>query len=326
VEVEEQAPARKLALGQALALARRLHGAFDIVHTHGPRATFWGAWAARRAGVPGFVVTQHESRDRTMPPGLQRAAWVFLEERSLSRTDVILAVSEATARHLSGRRPRLASRIRVVHGTAPMLLDAYRLPRAETTGTPGEPFRLVSIGRFDPEKGNDRLFQSLARLAARGFEFTLDLVGHGILEEDLHALADRLGIGGRIRWHRGGPGLPELLARGQLYVTATRNEGLSVAGLEAMGVGLPTVMTAVGGNPELVVDGVTGVLLAPEPEATLPDRLADAIVRCAGDDAARALMGEASARRAREVFGPARMAREVTTCYREVLARAPRRA
>jgi glycosyltransferase involved in cell wall biosynthesis len=282
---------------------------------------FWSARAARRARVPAFVVTQHETRLNTLPPGLKRTVWVGLEEWALARADAILPVSEATARDLAQRRPDLAGRIHVVHGSAPMLLEADALPRAQPARRAGESLRLVTVGRFSFEKGYDRLLESLALLAGRGLDFGLDVVGHGDLESEMRARVGRLGLEPRVRWHTGGLGLPALLARAHLYVTASRNEGLSVAALEAMAIGLPIVATDVGGMPELVVDGVTGILVSGHPEASLPERFAEAVARAAADPEGARRMGEAAARRARGTFGPARMAETITACYRALLAR-----
>ena len=319
VAVEFGAPTRKLALFEANRLAGRWRGAFDVVHSHGPRVSFWSAYAARRARVHAFVITQHENRRQSLPPGWKRTLWLALEERALRSADAILPVSEFIAGELR-RVPGLAEKIRVVHGTAPMLLDA-RLPRARARATPGEPLRLVTVGRFSFEKGYDRLFESLALLARRGVDLRLDVIGHGELGDSLRRLARERGLESRVHWSEGGASLPATLAGAHLYVTGTRNEGLSVAGLEAMAVGLPIVSPNVGGQRELIDDGVTGVLVSAHPESEVPRRLADAIERLANDPVLAARMGESAARRAREEFAPARMAREVTVCYRALLAR-----
>ena len=278
---------------------------------------------ARRAGVPVFVVTQHETRRDSMPTGWKRGLWLRLEAWAQSRADAILPVAEATARELR-RQPELARKIRVIHGSAPMLLESEKLPRAQPEAMSSSMLRLATIGRFSFEKGYDRLFEALAILARRGMEFQLDVVGHGDLGPELHALASRLDLDRRIRWANGGDALPALLAQSHLYVTASRNEGLSVAGLEAMAIGLPIVGTDVGGMSELVLNGETGVLVPPGTDSETPARLADEIERLHRDPVTAARMGQAAARRARESFGPARMAAEVTDCYVTLLGRTPR--
>src|SRR5215471_11159635 len=168
VEVVYGAPTKKLAFGQTRMLAESWRGRFDIVHAHGPRATFWSERAARQAGVPAFVATVHELRWQTMPPGLKREAWIALEGRSLARADRVITVSHATQRDLIARWPRLAGRTRVVHATAPLLLAKSAPPQSDPGRRDGQPMRLVTVGRFEWQKGYDLLLPALARLAGRG--------------------------------------------------------------------------------------------------------------------------------------------------------------
>jgi glycosyltransferase involved in cell wall biosynthesis len=316
--VEPGAPVRKLALGETLDLARRWRGRFDLVHAHGPRAAFWARYAAGLAGLP-FVLTLHELRWRTLPPGPRRALWTWLEAGSLRAARAIVTVSETERRELLERFPGLAPRTRVVPGSAPLLLQPDRLPRAVPARRPGEPLRLAAVGRLAWTKGYDRLLDAVAILRERGLELELEVVGGGELERELSARAGRLGLGERVRWRGPGADVLEVLSRGHLFVSATRSETFGIAALEAMAVGLPVVAPAVGGLAELVVPGVTGLLVPPAPEAELPGALAAAVLRLAGDETAARRMGEAAAARAREAFSPARMADGVAKVYREIL-------
>jgi glycosyltransferase involved in cell wall biosynthesis len=318
IPVERGAPARKLDLGSPLALARRWRGGFDLVHAHGPRAAFWARHGARLAGLP-FVLTLHELRWRTLRPGLRRSWWLRLEGGSWRGAALIVTVSEAARRELVERHPELAGRTRVVHASAPMLRDPSRLPRANPARAPGEPLRLVTIGRLGWSKGYERLLEALALVRARGTELTLEVVGAGELERELRDRAARLGLGERILWLGPDVDVPAVLARAHAFVSATRSETFGIAVLEAMAVGLPVILPAVGGLPELVVDGETGVLVPAEPEAALPGALAAGLVALADDPATAARLGAAAAVRARETFSPAVMARGVTQVYREVL-------
>jgi len=319
VDVEFGAPTRKLAFGQARALAERWRGRFDIVHAHGARAIFWAERAARRAGVAAYVATVHELRWQTMPPGLKREAWIALEGRTLDRAARVITVSNAARRDLVARWPRLAERTRAVHASAPILLRPSALPQSEPGRRDAQPLRLVTVGRFDWVKGYDLLLPALARLAERGVEFTLDVVGHGVLEPRLRAEATRLGIAERIRWRGGDVDLPPLLAASHAFVTTTRAEMFGIAVLEAMACGLPVLAPAVGSLVEVVDDGASGRLLPFDPEGTLPERVADELVRWWRDPELMRRLGAAGARRAREVFAPAAFAASVAAVYDELL-------
>lgn len=321
VPVEFGAPTRKLAFAESRALARRLAGAFDVVHAHGPRAIFWAQRAARGARGAAFVATVHELRWVTLPPGPKRTVWIALEEHALARADHLIAVSEDVRRHWAGRNEALALRMSVIHGSSPLLLDPDRLPRAHPFADRGRPVRLVALGRMHREKGYDRLFSAISALGASSVDCTLTVIGTGPLEAELHALAARLGIESRLRWLPNPGDIAAALGEADAFVTATHTESFGIAVLEAMAVGLPVVAPAVGALPELVADGA-GVLVPDGGD--LPARLAQAISTLASDPDRAARMGSAAAARAREAFGPRRLAAGVAGVYRETLDRSGR--
>ena len=314
--VEPGAPVRKLDWGAERRLARRWRGAFDLVHIHGARAAFWALRAARAARIP-TVVTVHELRWQTHPAGLKRELWVALENRDLFHARLVTTCSEATRTDLLARLPGLQERTRVVPASAPMLLDAVRLPSARPFTRRDTPTRLVTVGRYAWQKGYDLLFDALARLRAAGAPFVVDVVGHGPREPEMRALADRLGLRDHVVWRGRDVDMPALLAGADAFVTATRAEMFGIAVLEAMAIGLPVVATAVGSLPELVEDGVSGRLVDFAPEDTLPQRLADVLRSLPDDPGAAARLGLAAAARARTRFGPDTMARAFAALYRE---------
>jgi glycosyltransferase involved in cell wall biosynthesis len=317
VPVEFGAPTRKLAFGEAGRLARTLAGRFDIVHAHGPRASFWTARAARRAGVK-FVATIHELRWTTLPPGPRRALWVGLEDAALRRADHLIAVSRTVRDAVTGRHPEWAKRMSVVYGSTPLLVNPGPLvPRRRASG-----LRIVSIGRLDWVKGLDVLLDALADLSRRGIEFSADIAGRGPLGSALRQQSSRLGLESRVRWHEDEVDVAGLLSGSDVFVTATRFETFGMAALEAMTFGLPVVAPAIGGLAE-VVSSEAGILVDPEPRASLPGRLAEGLARLAADPALRDRLGARGAQDARERFGPEALARGVETAYRNVLGLQP---
>jgi glycosyltransferase involved in cell wall biosynthesis len=316
VRVEAGAPTSKLAFGAAGALAERWRGRFDVVHAHGPRAMFWAAPAARRARLP-LVITVHELRWQTLPRGWKRELWIALEGRSLHAADRIITVSDATRRDMIARWPKLANRARVVYAAAPMMMDPH-IPSADPGRRDGGPLRLVTVGRFDWQKGYDLLLPALAALAAREVPFTIDIVGHGTLEPELRERAKALGIADRIRWRGRDVDVPALHAQSHAFVTTTRAEMFGIAVLEAMACGLPVLATAVGSLLEVVKDGQDGELLPFEPAVTLPERVADRLAAWWNDSARMARMGATGRRDARERFSPAAFATATEAVYREL--------
>lgn len=140
------------------------------------------------------------------------------------------------------------------------------------------------------------------------------LVGDGPLRGEVEAHVRRLGLGERVHL----PGLQAdvrpFLAAMDLFWSSSEFEGLPLALLEAMAAGLPPVVTAVGGVPE-VVQPASGVLV---PFGD-PARLADEAARLLADPERRARLGAGARERVRDAFGVERMAGELAGLYREVL-------
>jgi len=148
-------------------------------------------------------------------------------------------------------------------------------------GDPDEPVTIVSVGRAVEKKGYDLLLEALAGLPA-DLSWRFVHVGGGALKDRLRERAASLGIAGRVEW-RGAQdraGVLAALAEGDMFALASRvakdgdRDGLPNVLMEAQVMGLPVVATAVSAIPELVRDGETGLLVAPETVAPLGEALA----------------------------------------------------
>jgi glycosyltransferase involved in cell wall biosynthesis len=174
-----------------------------------------------------------------------------------------------------------------------LVADAFAaepLPEASAPSNPSHLFeplaggpgaRLLYVGNLTPPKRVDTLLRAMARVGRERPDACLTIVGDGELREDLEALAERLGLAGR----PGGAGplgvgekarflgrwphdqVPALMRQADLFVHCSDHEGLPVAIQEALAVGLPVVAAGVGGIADLVVEGRTGHLLAPDDDA-----------------------------------------------------------
>lgn len=315
VRVETGAPVRKLAWREARALAERLRGACDVLHAHGPRAAFWAAGVARSAGIARFVCTVHELRWRTLPPGPKRALWVAFEDWALAQADALIVLSADSETRVKARRPDWSNRLVRVPSSAPLLLDPERIVLARP-GEDATPLRVVCVGRFAPVKRHDRLLEAVAMAAARGVAMELHLGGDGELEPALRARAQALGIASQVRWLGGTFDVAATLAGAHVFATASESETFGIAALEAMAVGLPVVTCDNGGVSELVEPGVCGTIVSATTDPAAAEGLADALCTLAADPAKRAAWGAAAARRARDVFSPAAMARATAAVYR----------
>lgn len=130
---------------------------------------------------------------------------------------------------------------------------------------------IVAVGALRPVKGHDLLIRALPAVAADHPEVSLRILGEGPSRDSLRRLAAELGVDDRLRLEGAQP--PEevraALAEARAFVLPSRSEGMPLALLEAMAARVPVVATRVGAVPELVEDGVTGLLVEPEDVAGL---------------------------------------------------------
>ncbi|HET9251408.1 MAG TPA: TIGR03088 family PEP-CTERM/XrtA system glycosyltransferase [Candidatus Eisenbacteria bacterium] len=198
--------------------------------------------------------------------------------------------------------------------------DRDRLPEAFRA----EGLVLVGlVGRLQPVKDFASMIRALGVLRERApraeAAVRVAVFGDGPLLGDLRGLVASLALESRV-WFAGSvPDVPDALRSMDLFALTSRNEGISNTILEAMAVGLPVLATAVGGNVELVQDGVTGTLVP----AGDPESLAGAVAAYASDPALRRAHGEAGRARAVERFSLAAMVRRYLDLYDAELGSAP---
>ncbi|HSH03965.1 MAG TPA: glycosyltransferase [Anaerolineae bacterium] len=175
----------------------------------------------------------------------------------------------------------------------------------------------VAVGRLHEQKGHETLLAAWARVCAEEEGCWLLIVGEGELEAGLRRQAAVLGVEERVIFTGGRQDVPDILAVCDGFVLASYWEGLPNVVLEGMAAGLPVVATAVGGTPELVVDGETGMLV-PAREAA---PLAAALLALTRDGERRRAWGAAGRRRAEVMFAPGTMAAKTVALYDLVMAR-----
>ena len=177
------------------------------------------------------------------------------------------------------------------------------------------------VSRLNYLKGLEHFLEAAAMLAGRFPALHFLVVGEAG-EPDaqyltvLTRLADRLGIGGRVRFTGLRSDVPAVLASSTVSVMPSLNEALSNVVLESMAAGVPTVATRVGGTPEAIVDGVTGLLVPPADAAAM----AEAIARLLMDPGLAAALGRAARRAIEERFSVDRMVDATEQLYVDLLA------
>ncbi|MEA3400965.1 MAG: glycosyltransferase family 4 protein [Armatimonadota bacterium] len=282
----------------------------DIVHTNSTKMHLLGGMAARLRGLP---VVWH-MRDLLTEKGARR--WL---ERGVRRVrPEVIAISEAVAGQFEG----LPCRVHVVPNGIPLERFAPGPPPEglrEELGLGAGPVVTV-VGRLTPWKGHQVLLRAWPQVAERVPGGRLLIVGEVAFWEDsyqdeLHALAQELGVGGSVRWAGFREDVPDLLRLSDLLVLPSIGEPFGRVVIEGMAAALPVVATASGGVPEIVVEGETGLLVPPGEH----EPLAEAIVALLEDPARAEAMGQAGHRRALAHFDVRRVAREVAEVYEHVL-------
>jgi glycosyltransferase involved in cell wall biosynthesis len=290
-------------------LVRRLRP--DVVHTHLAAAGVAGRLAARLAGVPRVVTTQHNLSDWEEKHGHPLRA---LDRATLGRADAVIAVSDAIRSAVTRALPPLAPRVVTVRNGVPVESFAHargeRRQRRAEFGLSADAFVVGSVARLDGRKGLDTLIEAFAWVRLPGRDIRLLIVGDGPERGRLRQLAEWRGLDDRVTMISLPQGARAALAAMDLFVAPSRTEGLGVAIIEALAAGLPVLASRVGGIPEVVTDGECGRLLPPDE----PQAWADAILRAAGGEDPLERWSAAATRRA-ESFSIARSARELERVY-----------
>lgn len=283
-------------------------GLFDVVHSNTPRAVLAAAWWARSRRISLRVA----SRRVNFPLRGRLSMWKY--RYCLDR---IFTVSQSIRDTLVGAGLP-AEMVEVIYEG----ISLEAVERAQTDfRLPREKGPIVGIvAHLSEEKGHLDLLRAAALLRERGARFLLVIVGEGPLRERLERETAALRLGGRVLFTGFRTDCEALLKQMDIFCLPSLSEGLSSAIMAAMAARLPVVATAVGGIPELVIDGETGRLVA----AGRVEELAGALGELLADsDKARA-MGEAGRRRVERYFSLEAKLKATEAAYRKALARKTR--
>lgn len=293
----------------------------SIVHLHLLKARALGGLAARLARVPIVVETFHGTlfSEYYHPAVTPLLVW---GERLLARVmDAVIVVSEAVAEEVTRWRIAPASKIRVI--PLGLNLEPFRRAtgqrgrlRAEL-GVDGDVPLIGAVGRLVPIKGLSDLIAASAEVLLAVPKAQFVIVGDGPERAGLERDARERGILGQVRflgWRRN---LHYVYPDLDVVVLPSLNEGTPVAVIEAMAAGRPVVATRVGGVPDVVRDGETGILVPPR----TPTALVRAIIAVLQDRALGERLGRAAQADVLSRYAIGRLADEMEAFYRMLLQR-----
>jgi glycosyltransferase involved in cell wall biosynthesis len=312
VELHAISPARepRPADLKTLATLVRLVRSADVVHGHSAKAGFLVRLAAAATGRRRTCVFTPHGWSFWSAGGATGRLYASLERLAAHwcRTIITLSADERDA----GLAARVGSRDDYV--VIPNGIDLERFARAP------EPVagRVLVVGRFAPPKRHDLVLRAFADIHERFPGSELWFVGDGGDRPASEQLAAELGVQGATRFLGVRDDVPDLLAQAACVVLASDYEGCPLSVLEAMAAGVPVVATSVGGVPEVVRDGVTGIVAEPG----RPEGLARGLAELLGDEARAVELGRAGRELARERFSHEQMAAATAEVYERVVATA----
>lgn len=320
---------------------------FDLWRTERPTSSAWGEVAGVLARLPllqwrlGRLLVRSRA-DVVVVHGIQAAllAWPFAVLRRLARRkfvyvhritkspgrrglaralygpfDVLAGNSRAVANSLSGLAR--SGRIVVLENG----VDIDRLEARAAAGPSREPSpsstALIAVGRLLPHKGQRMLLEALALIAVRHPDVNLWIVGEGPEREALEQRSREADLDGRVAFLGQRDDVPALLARSQIFVNTSRWEGMSNSVLEAMAMGMPSVVVDAPGVSECHVAGTTGYIVGPSPGA-----LADAIVSVIEGGEIASEMGSRARERAHSLYSIGAARKRYVDLFHNLMKRA----
>jgi glycosyltransferase involved in cell wall biosynthesis len=299
---------RPSSAAQALRLAWFLRRErIDVLQVYFADSTYLGVLAGRLAGVP-HVVRTRNNLGHWMTPVDRRLVRLYSRLAS-----VTVANCEACRRTVvadEGARPD--SVIVLENGVD---LERFLAVPALTINRPCR--RVGAVANLRPVKGLDVLVRAAAQVTTAHPDATFQVAGEGESRPQLERAISDMGLAGRFGLAGSVRDIPAFLGSVEIAVLSSRAEGMCNAVLEYMAAGRAIVATAVGANPEMIEDGVHGLLVPPDDQ----DALAAALDRLVREPALAARLGAAARQRAIDRYSREAMVRRFEEFYQDLVSR-----
>lgn len=308
---------RIAAIGRLASLIRREK--VNVVNGHNPVGALYASAAGRLGGARAVVRTEHSIHY----PGRHSALYPLLENGSTVLADRVICVCEAARQSHVTRLGWAAKKfVTILNGTSGNLPTRTREEMRASFSLLENDRLTLHVGSLTPQKAQHVLIEAFMTVARRSSAARLFVVGDGPLKPSLEQRVADAGFRDRVRFLGSRLDIADLMTAADAYVLSSVREGLSVTLIEAMRAGLPCIATRVGGNPEAVADGETGIIVPPGD----PESLSRALLKVADDRLTAGRMGRAGRERWRRLFTGERMVRETEALYESLLMRERGRA
>jgi len=288
---------------------------FDIVHTHTSKAGILGRIAAKLAKVPIIFFTPHGSIFHSIYYG-PIATFLLgrLENFAASFTDKIITCSENEKKDFLDNKVGSCDKYITIYWGIRQdnFLKSYDiLAKRRELGMSENVILIGNVARLVPEKGHLFCLESFKIVVDKFPNAKLFIIGDGILKPDIEAKINELNLNNNVIMLGYRRDVAEILASLDISLHTSIWEGTPVAIIEAMLMAKPIIASRVGGIPELIEDGSTGILVSPYDK----EALAQAIMRLINDKAQASKMGEAARQSAQDKFNLELMIKNITKIY-----------
>jgi glycosyltransferase involved in cell wall biosynthesis len=302
-----------MALFELVTLLRK--NKYDIVHTHNSKAGFIGRLAAKLAGIPVVVHTIHGFAFHEFEKPWRRKFFIALEKFAAKLCDKLIVISNPLREW--GLRLGIGVPWQYITIYSGIDIEKFQPSAAGVDGKKSE-LNIASgdkiIGmtaKLWPGKGHQYVLRAVKAVAAAVPNVKFVFVGEGNLRQELTALAGQLDVASYVVFTGFRNDIAEITNIFDVAILPSLFEGMGRSILEAMSLAKPVVATRVGGIPDLVDDGVTGILIEPADS----EALAGALIALLKDDALRLAMGKAAKNKIDAKFSAAVMVNAIQDVY-----------
>jgi glycosyltransferase involved in cell wall biosynthesis len=283
----------------------------DIVHLNSSKAGFTGAIAGRLAGVPRIIFTAHGWAFNEPRSRLQKNFFALLHHLTILATHITICNSQSTYRDVACM-PGVRGRLRVIYnGVSQSTLHAREGARAHLAPKLKETFWLGTLAELHRVKGLDVAIEAFAQVATQLPDTALVLMGEGEERERLTALSQQLGVSSRVHFCGYVENGPSYLSAFDIFLMPSRSESFGYVVAEAGLAHVPVIASRVGGIPEIITDGSSGILV-PQGNAVT---LAGAIEKLYADADLRTRLSSALYARVTENFSKEGMLEKTFALY-----------
>lgn len=230
----------------------------SVVHVHGIKEHAVAGLAARLHRIP--VARTYHGR------GMLQGAWRYATVERFSAsflTDTAIAVSAELASYLHACRVWPGDLRVIVNGLPPGALDTEERLSRRSEKAESKALHIGTVGRLTPVKSHATLLEAFSQVCDRIPNAELTIVGEGPLMDELVRQASRLNVLDRVTFAGFRDDVLDIVRTFDVFVLSSKHEGIPIAVLEAMSVGVPVICTHVGGLPEVIEDGRNGILVPP---------------------------------------------------------------